>query len=300
MLKDLIWTEKYRPESIDEIILDEFTKAKIKKLLINPKEIPSLIFYSTSPGTGKTSLARIIVKELDCDFIEINASIDRGIDTIRNKAILFAQSLSSTTNKRCIIMEEADSITKQAFDSLRNLMETYSHNAFFIFTCNDISKIPAPIKSRCFEIVFGKPDSIKILERLKEIVDKEQLDFISQENLEYLIDYYYPDIRNMIKVLQESSLERTFKIFSSFEDFYNDIKTKEVNEIAKIVFSGDLDMIGFVRWFFKYIFDNYNLFGLDKCGKIAELLAEIEKNYNLGVNLEIIFLANIIKIKEIL
>ena len=132
-VQNAIYTEKYRPSSFDELIGDH--KDIIQKYLDKPMEMPSFIFYSNSPGTGKTSMAKVIVKALKCDSEVINSSDERGIDVIREKVSLFARSMSSNDKtKKCVFMDEADGMLKAAQDSLRNLMETYASNCFFIFS----------------------------------------------------------------------------------------------------------------------------------------------------------------------
>jgi len=297
-LKDKVWIEKYRPSSFSDLVLEEGVYDKLHSLLSNPAEIPSFIFYS-SAGTGKTSCAYIIVKELGCDSLILNASDERGIDTIRDKVSSFASSLSSKRGvKRCVIMEESDSMTGIALNSLRNIIETYSSNVFFIFTCNDISKIIEPIRSRCIVIDFNKPNKDKIFERILYIVKEEKIEILDPE-IEDLIEYYYPDIRSMVGTLQNRKIIKNFDIYGGFKEMLERIRKLDFKYIASKTFSGSFDVKGFNKWLFRYIFKNYNEIGFDKSAKIAKLLAEIEMNWNLGVNFEIIFLANMMEVGKI-
>lgn len=299
-LRDLIWTEKYRPKTFEDLILEQ--KETIIKHLENPKSTPHFIFYSIKPGTGKTSTAKVIFNYLNCDYLIINSSDERGIDTIRDKIKNFVKSLSSNPNtKRGILLDEADGLTKIAQDSLRNLMETYADNCFFIFSCNDISKIIEPIRSRCLTINFNNPSKTDILGRLMEICDKEGLDF-SEEELNNLVDYYYPDIRLMILTLQTAKIEKRKNLIekNQFDEFIDAIYRGDVEYIYKKVYSGQFDITGFNKYFFDYIYNNMQQFELEKLIKISQRLAEIEKSWNLGANREIVFLANILEIMEIL
>lgn len=292
-LQNLVFTEKYRPNKFEDLILEN--KSLILNYLKNPEALPSFILHSNRAGTGKTSTARTIINFLDCDYLVVNSSDERGIDTIRDKIKLFASSLSTNTQKRCVFMDEFDGMTKQAQDCLRNLMETYANNCFFIFSCNDINKIIEPIRSRCVCINFEKPDRTEIVGRLMSICELEE---ISTENIETLVNTYYPDIRTMINKLQECKVED--KIFSidekNFIEFLNLIRKKQISELYTIVYSGSFQIIEFNKWLFHYIFKNYQTLGQDKASQIAFLLADNEKYWNEGVNLEIMFMSNIIKI----
>src|SRR3990167_1192202 len=197
-LLDLVWDSKFSQQSIDEIIFDK--KETIKEYLRVPKSIPSFIFSSRSPGTGKSTLARLIAKELQADLLKINSSVERGIDVIRDKIVLFAQSMASNESKRCVFMEEFDGCTKIAQDGLKDIMEQYSNNCFFIFATNDISKIIDPIRSRCVTIDFSQPPRADIINRLRYICEQESLG-ASDKDIADLVTYNYPDIRSMVLAL---------------------------------------------------------------------------------------------------
>ncbi|GAG64276.1 unnamed protein product, partial [marine sediment metagenome] len=161
-LHNAIFTEKFRPQVFDEVIIDK--KTLITNYLKTPNTIPSFLFTSARPGTGKTTTAKIIAKTLKCDILSLNASDERGIEMIREKIKTFAESMSSLDGmKRCVFCDEADRLTSIAQDALKNIIETYSDNCFFIFTCNDISKITEPIRSRCVLVNFDKPGKVEIL-----------------------------------------------------------------------------------------------------------------------------------------
>ena len=299
-LQKLIWTEKYRPKKLDDIIFND--KERIKKYLTTPVSLPSFIFYSSSPGTGKTSLAKIIIDELQCDSLIMNSSIERGIDIVREKIKLFAQSMSSNQKtKRLILMDEADYVTAVAQASLRNMLEEYSDNAFWIFSANDLNKIIEPIRSRCVIFNFERPNKKEIINRLEYICKEEKIEY-DIEDLARLINICYPDIRSMILTLQSTKIDNKFLLieYEEYQDFLKAIKLKDIQTIYSKSFSDNFNILTFVRWFFKYLFENYDKFTYEQVKEISFCLAEIEKNYNLGVNLPIIFIANILKISEIL
>ena len=300
-LQQLIWTEKYRPSKFDDLILQD--KEMLIKYLANPKTIPSFIFYSSSPGTGKTSTAKIIIDYLQCDALMLNASDERGIDIVRDKIKQFAYSLSSDLNvKRCVFMDEADALTKQAADSLRNTMEEYADNVFFIFTANDISKIIPPIVSRCQIINFERPNKKDIADRLTEICELEKVSIDGAE-LDNIVQQYYPDVRRMVNRLQllkvdnKVSIEDDKKVFA---DFLVLMQKKDIKAIYSQVYSGTFDIMGFNRWYFRYLFDNYNVAQHEKIRHIAFRLADTERAWNMGANLEVLFLANLLEVCKLL
>jgi replication factor C small subunit len=296
-IENLLLTEKYRPSSFDALILAE--KEKVKSLLAHPKTLPSLIFYSQSPGTGKTSTAKVIINTLQCDSLLINSSDERGIDTIREKIKNFVRGMSSNEElKKCVFLDEADGLTRQAQDSLRNLMETYSDNCFFIFSCNDLSKLIEPIRSRCLSLGFDRPSKPEILTRLELICVHEKYT-VPIEDLMELLERKYPDIRSMISTLQLAIASNTPIVWDTeYQAFLHAMQTKDIPYLYEKSFSNNFDILGFNRWFFKYLFENYKKFGLEKCSKIAMLLADTEKNWNLGANLQIIFITNIVDISK--
>jgi len=297
-LQDLIFIEKYRPDKFEDLILAN--KSLIVKYLDKPKTMPSFIFYSARPGTGKTSTAKIIIKALGCDALLINSSDERGIDTIRDKIKLFSRSLSTDTNiKRCIFLDEADGLTKQAQDSLRNLMEAYSDNCFFIFSCNDINKIIEPLRSRCNEINFEHPNKADIVARLCQIIDNEKLE-VEDLEVEKLVDTFYPDIRSMIVRLQQYSIDKTPLSFAEqeFEEFLTLMKKHDVKAVYEKVYSGTFPVMEFNKWMFERVFANYDKIGLEEASRIVLRLADTEKYWNMGANLEIIFIANTLEIMK--
>lgn len=298
-LEELVWTEKYRPQNFDELILEN--KNTILKYIEQPQSLPSFIFYSSSPGTGKTSCAKIMAKKLNSDLLIINSSEERGIDVIREKIKHFVISMSTNEIKRCVFCDEGDSLTRQAADSLRNLMETYSSNSFFIFSVNDISKIIEPIRSRCTIVNFEKPSKEEIIDKIIDICLKENIT-ISHEEIDQLIELYYPDIRSMIKILQKAQIEGKFSLDSKddYDLFLEKVKLKDRDFVYDKVYSKTFNIMGFNRWLFKHLWETQDKYSYETLGKISLLLADTEKSWNLSANLEVVFLANIIQISYLL
>jgi replication factor C small subunit len=208
MSNDFLWVEKYRPTKISECILEELT-ANIFNGFIKNKEIPHLMLAG-SAGIGKTTIAKILCKEIESDFIMINASDERGIDTIRNKVKQFASSRSFSSSVKVIILDEADSLTPEAQKAIRGVFEEFYRNCRFILTCNYKNKLIEPIHSRCSVIDFSikplnKPAlALKLLDRVNYILTTESIRY-DKEVLVQLIMKFFPDFRRLINELQRYS-----------------------------------------------------------------------------------------------
>jgi len=297
-LKDLIWTEKYRPQTLEDIILSD--KDRIRKLLMNNQSIPNFLLVSNKPGTGKTSLAKIIINLTGADSITINASDDRGIDIIREKVKKFSGALSTNGKRRCVFLDECEGMTRQAQDSLKSIIETYADNTFFIFTANDVSKVIEPLRSRCVIISFELPKKDDIYKRLNYICQQENM-LVKEKDITRLIDYTYPDIRNAINTLQlwQNSGKIEFEE-DRFMEFWAQVKAKNITHIYAETYSGTFEILQFVRFIFDKLFINAEKYGLEKVSQIATELAEVEKYHNVGANLEVIFITAILNIMRIL
>ena len=199
-----LWVEKYRPTKLKDILLSEKNQAHFETL---DGDIPNMLFYG-SPGTGKTTLAKIIVKDiLKCQYLYINASDENGIDTIRNKVISFAQTRSMDGNKKVVILDEFCGTTGEAQRILRNVMEEYSESTRFILTSNYLNKIIEPIKSRCLLFKLN-PEENAVLVRCVEILIKEKIkiDDTQKKLLPKFVKDRYPDLRRTINDLQKFSV----------------------------------------------------------------------------------------------
>jgi replication factor C small subunit len=208
MSNNFLWVEKYRPTKISECILEEST-SKIFDGFIKNKEIPHLMLTG-SAGVGKTTIAKILCNEIGADFVMINASADRGIDTIRNKVTQFASSKSFSSSVKVIILDEADSLTPEAQKAIRGVFEEFYRNCRFILTCNYKNKLIEAIHSRCSVIDFSitpsnKPSlALKLLDRIEHILTSESVKY-DKEVLVQLIMKFFPDFRRLINELQRYS-----------------------------------------------------------------------------------------------
>jgi replication factor C small subunit len=202
--------ERYRPLKLSDILLSKETRSHFESL---NEDIPNMLFYG-SPGTGKTTLAKIIVKDiLKCQYLYINASDENGIDTIRNKVISFAQTRSMDGNKKVVILDEFCGTTGDAQRILRNVMEEYSESTRFILTSNYLNKIIEPIKSRCLLFKLT-PEENAVLVRCVEILIKEKvtIDESQKKLLPKFVNERYPDLRRVINDLQKFSVSGVLQI----------------------------------------------------------------------------------------
>ena len=167
-----LWVEKYRPSKLTEYVGNEHLKDKVKDYL-ESGEIPHLLFFGKA-GTGKTTLAKLIVNSIDCDHIIINASDENNVDTVRNKVKGFASTVGFKDMK-IIILDEFDYMTPGAQAILRNLMETFSKHCRFILTCNYIEKIIDPIQSRCQSFAITPPTKKDVAVQVAKILDAENV-----------------------------------------------------------------------------------------------------------------------------
>jgi DNA polymerase III delta prime subunit len=200
MTQNTLWVEKYRSQNLDTYVGNEGVKAFISKCITN-NDIPHLLLYG-KPGTGKTTLAKLIVKNIQCDVMYINASDERGIDTIRDKIVDFA-SVSSFNPIKIIILDESDYITSQAQAALRNVMETYSAKTRFILTANYAERIIDPLKSRCQAFHIEPPSKGDVAKHIANLLDQEEVKY-ELSDVAALIKTYYPDIRKIINAAQQS------------------------------------------------------------------------------------------------
>lgn len=200
--------ERYRPDSLEGYVGNENIKKVISQYL-DQNDIQNLIFYGPA-GTGKTTLAKLIVNNLDCDSLYINASDERGIETIRDKVSGFA-SVVSFKPLKVVILDEADFLTIQAQASLRNIIETFSRTTRFIMTCNFVERIIDPLQSRCQVLKIVPPSKKDVAKHLAGILQQESIKF-EINDLVPLTNQYYPDLRKCINTIQLSTQDNVLKL----------------------------------------------------------------------------------------
>jgi DNA polymerase III delta prime subunit len=207
--EDFLWVEKYRPRTVSETILPAEMKKMFQKF-VTDQNIPNLLLCGR-PGIGKTTIARAMLEELGCDYIVINGSLDRNIDTLRNDIMVFASSVSLTGGRKYVILDEADNLNAQSTQkALRNFMEEFSSNCGFILTANYPNKIIEALHSRCSIINFRIPREEKaklagsFFKRLCKILELEGVEF-EQKAVAVTVERFFPDWRRTLNEIQAYS-----------------------------------------------------------------------------------------------
>ena len=226
-IKNTLWVEKYRPQSLETYIGNEHLKSKVK-VYLESGDLPHLLLYGRA-GTGKTTLAKLLVNNIDCDYLYINASDENSVDVVRDKVKNFASTLGFSEMK-IIILDECDYITPNAQAALRNLMETFSKHCRFILTCNYVERIIDPIQSRCQSFQIIPPDRKQVAMHMSNILQKESVD-AKVDDIVTIVNGGYPDIRRVINAAQRQVVDEKLVIDEAMST-QNDYKL-EVLEILK-------------------------------------------------------------------
>jgi replication factor C small subunit len=293
--------EKYRSTKLEDYVGNENIKATISKYL-SQNDIQNLIFYGP-PGTGKTTLAKLIVNNLNCDHLYINASDERGIETIRDKVSGFASSASFKPLK-VIILDEADFLTIQAQASLRNVIETFSRSTRFILTCNYIERIIDPLQSRCQVLKIVPPSMREVASHIAGILDNENIEW-AKETLGPIVKQYYPDIRKILGTAQLSTIDNKLVLDKSIlvsnnyiEQVINELKTgKNWKTIRQIIADSNINDYDEL---FKALYDNVSTYAPQSEGMVTIYINEHSYQANFRIDKEINMMACIAQIIQVL
>ena len=281
-----LWVEKYRPQTLEGYVGNEVIKNKISDYL-NQGSIQNLLLHGVA-GTGKTTLAKLIANNINCDLLYINASDERGIDTIREKIIPFASSLGFGDVK-IVILDEADYITPQAQATLRNTMESFSGNTCFILTCNYLERIISPLQSRCQTLEIKPPSKQDVAWRCVDICKEEKVD-IDNIALKTIVNAYYPDIRKTINTIQGSVVNHVVKLDeSSLKDDLNEQIIQALSNKAKLLDIRQILADSGSREFdnlFKALYDNTTKFTSNE-GAAILIIAKYQYEYTFVLEKEI-------------
>lgn len=193
-----MWCERYRPTDLTNYLGNEHIRKKIEGW-IKEQDIPHLLFAGRA-GTGKTTLAKMLIKNIECDYLFINASDENSVDTIRNKIKSFITTIS-LKNIKIVVLDEADRITPQGQAALRNMMEQFSQSSRFILTCNYGERIIDPIHSRCQSLNLSPPSMSETAVHLANILKTEGVTY-DPIDIKTIIETYYPDVRKIINTAQ--------------------------------------------------------------------------------------------------
>jgi replication factor C small subunit len=293
--------EKYRPVKLENYVGNEHIKKTISQYL-GQNDIQNLIFYGPS-GTGKTTLAKLIVKNLDCDYLYINASDERGIETIRDKVSGFA-STASFKPLKVVILDEADFLTIQAQASLRNVIETFSRNTRFILTCNYVERIIDPLQSRCQVLKVIPPSKSEVASHIAWIMEEEGISF-ELEDLKLVVNQFYPDLRKCLNTIQLSTQDEKLVIDKSIlvsSNYMTQILKELSNakpkwrEIRQIIANANVQDF---EEFYRFLYDNSSKYAEGKEGMVAIYINEYSYQSNFRIDKEICVMGLIAKLIEL-
>ena len=295
-----LWVEKYRPQILEDYVGNEVIKNKIADYL-KQGSIQNLLFHGVA-GTGKTTLAKLIAKNLNCDLLYLNASDERGIDTIREKIIPFASTMSFNDVK-IIILDEADYLTPQAQATLRNTMETFSSSTRFILTCNYLERIISPLQSRCQTFEITPPSKTEVIEHISNITAEEKLFDVEIEDVQKVVNTHYPDIRKIINTIQGSIVDGYVKIDDNslkntqlgdkiVEALEKKLKLSAIRQM--LADSGAREFDGL----FKVLYDNVSKY-TNREGEAILIIAKYQYEYTFVLEKEICIAAMLNKLLEI-
>ena len=291
--------EKYRPSKLENYVGNENIKKSISKYL-EQNDILNLIFYGPA-GTGKTTLAKLCVQNLDCDHLYINASDERGIETIRDKVQSFA-SVASFKPLKVVILDEADFLTIQAQASLRNIIETFSRTTRFIMTCNFVERIIDPLQSRCQVLKIVPPTKKDVAKHLHWICNEESISH-DINDLVPLVNQYYPDLRKCINTIQLSTMDGGAndlylkldqsilvssnyidKVINALSEGSKHNKIDCYNDIRQIIADANVDDFDEL---FRALYERSSEYLQDKEGTAAILINEHQYKSNFRIDKEI-------------
>ena len=280
--------EKYRPINLDNYVGNDHIKKSIKQYL-GQNDIQNLIFYGPA-GTGKTTLAKLIVKNLDCEHLYINASDERGIETIRDKVSGFA-STASFKSLKVVILDEADFLTIQAQASLRNVIETFSRTTRFILTCNYVERIIDPLQSRCQTLKIVPPTKTDVAKHIAWIMEEEGTTY-DIKDLKIIVNQFYPDLRKCLNTIQLSTQDNKLKIDKSIlvsSNYMSEVISelsgkKSWKGIRQII--ADANVQDFEE-LYRYLYDNAGEFAPGKEGMVAYHINEYSYQSNFRIDKEI-------------
>ena len=294
-----LWIEKYRSETLEQYIGNDAVKARIADCIAN-NDIPHFIFAG-SAGTGKTTLAKLIVKNIKCDYLYINASDENGIDIIRDKVKTFA-STSSFQPLKVVILDEADFLTQPAQAALRNLIEEYSMVTRFVLTCNYIERLIEPLQSRCEIHILKPPTKSAVAKHIcTNILDIEGVTYDIQD-VAKVINELYPDVRSIIKVLQSNVKDSKLTITTLDDNWCKQLvqilNKREKNawyQVRQLVADAQVDDF---QTAYRYMFDHLADFSYGHDAELSVILDDFIWRAGVVPDKEINFAAAIAKILD--
>jgi replication factor C small subunit len=303
-LEHSLWVERYRPTKLENYIGNEHLKSKVD-VYLKSGDMPHLLLFGRA-GTGKTTLAKMLVNSIECDYLYINASDENSVDTVRNKVRNFASTIGFKDMK-IIILDECDYITPNAQAALRNLMETFSKHCRFILTCNFVERIIDPIQSRCQSFQIVPPSKKEVAVHLHNILTEEEV-ACKMDDVVSLVNAGYPDIRRVINsaqrqvvdgmlVIDEQALmENDYKL-TLIEILKKDNKKDAFKKIRKLL--ADSKVTDFSDGF-RLLYDTLDEWASGHTAEVILTLAEGQRDDIVVVDKEINFMATMVKLLTII
>ena len=300
-LSHSLWVEKYRPTDLSTYIGNEHLREKVG-VYLESGDVPHLLLYGRA-GTGKTTLAKIITKNIDCDYLYVNASDENKIDDVRNKIKTFAASIGFKDLK-VVILDECDYLTPNAQAALRNLMETFSKHCRFILTCNYVERIIDPIQSRCQPYKIVPPSRKDVAKQMVNILNEEGATY-NLDDVALIVNAGYPDIRRVINSAQRQVVDGKLKVDvnSVIQSDYKIKLLESLTPTAKVTDIRQLladNSVSDYSEIYRLLYDEVDNYGK---GKQAECIMNIAEAQFQDVNVvdkEINFMSLIIRIMRIL
>ena len=299
-LEHSLWVEKYRPNTLDTYIGNEHLKSKVS-VYLESGDLPHLLLYGKA-GTGKTTLAKLLVNNIECDYMYINASDENSVDTVRNKVRGFASTMGFKDYK-IIILDECDYITPNAQAALRNLMETFSKHCRFILTCNFVERIIDPIQSRCQSFQVIPPSKKEVALHIHNILNEEGV-ASKMDDVAGLVNAGYPDIRIVINSCQRQCVDGMLVVDkqSLVESDYKMklleiIKTQNKKDAFKGVrkLLADSQITDFAE-LYKLMYDEVDSYGTGHIAECILIIAKYQLSDSQVVDKEINAMAMIIEL----
>jgi replication factor C small subunit len=303
MREHKLYVEKYRSKTLDEYVGNDTLKQVIAKY-IEQNDIQNLLLYGP-PGTGKTTLAKLLINNINCDHLYINASDERGIETIREKVQGFA-STASFKPLKVIILDEADFITIQGQAALRNVIETYSMSTRFILTCNFIERIIDPLQSRCQVLKIVPPSKGEVAKHVVTVLEKENTEY-DLDSIKTVVNQFYPDLRKILNICQLSThsgkltLDKSVLIASNYID-------KVISELIKPTLTSwktikqiiaDSNISEYDE-LFRSLYDRIEEYSKGNDGELIILISESQYQSNFRIDKEINIMACISQILKVI
>ena len=282
---DDLWVEKYRPKTLDQIVLSENNRRIFEKFAAE-KTIPNLLFAGTA-GIGKTSLAKILCKSiLECQYLYINASDENGIDTIRTKVTNFSKTKSLDGNIKVIILDEVDGLTLDAQRALRNTMEEYSEFVRFILTANYNHRVIPALQSRCQSLDIT-PTVDGYIDRCFDVIEREScvVESSDTEQLKENLRQLYPDLRKAINEIQKNVFDNKVSVSKIkiseklIENIYSLVQRGLVLKLRKIVIENENRFNGDYSNLLKLLFNHVYNADIQDDVKRLQLIAISEHMY---------------------